>query len=63
MSHRPTDTSEKGLEALIVAALTGRTSRVARLREEFRKPRVTYGGAGYIEGDPNGTAKGDTLNY
>ena len=48
-----TDTSEKGLEALIVAALTGQTSGSAPMGSEVREPRAAYGDAGYLEGDPN----------
>lgn len=47
-----TDTSEKGLEALIVAALTGRTSTSMRAEGEVREPTTAYGGAGYVEGCP-----------
>ena len=36
MSYRPTDTSEKALEALIVAELTGRTGRYATPVGEIR---------------------------
>ena len=45
-----TDTSEKGLEELIVAALTGKpAASVPGAREDA----VAYGGGGYIQGDPH----------
>ena len=45
-----TDTSEKGLEALIVAALTGKTvSATAPLGA--REEAGACGGAGYVQGD------------
>ena len=46
------DTSEKGLEALIVAALTGRTGEAASQASVVRDTGTPYGGAGYVEGDP-----------
>jgi len=48
-----TDTSEKGLEALIVAALTERTSDSIPVADGIYEPQTAYGVAGYIEGDPN----------
>jgi type I restriction enzyme R subunit len=45
------DTSEKGLEALIVAGLTGQTSRGKAAGERVREPEAPYSGAGYVEGD------------
>jgi len=47
-----TDTSEKGLENLIVAALTGRDSESAPVVNTVGEETPTYGGAGYITGDP-----------
>jgi type I restriction enzyme R subunit len=44
-----TDTSEKGLEELIVAALTGRPVS-GTARPGTRDERAPYGGAGYVEG-------------
>jgi len=44
-----TDTSEKGLENLIVAALTGRDSESAPVVNTVGEETPTYGGAGYIE--------------
>ncbi|HOT91186.1 MAG TPA: type I restriction endonuclease subunit R [Anaerolineae bacterium] len=46
-----TDTSEKGLESLIVAALTGRP--VSATLTAARDERGAYGGAGYVQGDPH----------
>jgi type I restriction enzyme R subunit len=48
-----TDTSEKGLEHLIVAALTGTRSDVAPPGDGIREPSVPYGGTGYVPGDPH----------
>jgi type I restriction enzyme R subunit len=47
-----TDTSEKGLENLIVAALTGRDSESAPVVNTVGEETPTYGGAGYITSDP-----------
>ena len=49
-----TDTSEKGLESLIVAVLTGApvsggTGAASAIGDE----RAPYGGAGYVQGDPH----------
>jgi len=47
-----TDTSEHGLESLIVASLTGR-SPIDRSGEwDMRDETEPYGGAAYVEGDP-----------
>ncbi len=46
-----TDTSEKGLESLIVAALTGKP--VSETLTAARDERAAYGGAGYVQGDPH----------
>ena len=48
-----TDTTEKGLEGLIVAALTGQASRPAGDGRLFGETTPAYGSAGYVEGDPN----------
>lgn len=50
----PSDTSERGLESLIVSALTGRTPRVQSSAggEVVGEAAVSYGGGGYVEGDP-----------
>jgi type I restriction enzyme R subunit len=48
----PSDTSEKGLESLIVAALTGTRSDAAPTDDGIRDPRIAYGGTGYVLGDP-----------
>jgi type I restriction enzyme, R subunit len=47
-----TDTSEKGLETLIVSALTGRTPHTPGAGSTAEPP-VSYGGVGYVEGDPH----------
>jgi type I restriction enzyme R subunit len=47
-----TDTSEKGLEAIIVALLTGQTDDGAPAPRRARERAAPYGGAGYVEGDP-----------
>lgn len=47
-----TDTSEKGLETLIVAALTGREPEPEPTGEEIRLRPLPYGGMDYVEGDP-----------
>ncbi|MDX9974310.1 MAG: type I restriction endonuclease subunit R [FCB group bacterium] len=46
-----TDTSEKGLESLIVAALTSRPD--SETLTVVRDERGAYGGAGYVQGDPH----------
>jgi type I restriction enzyme, R subunit len=48
----PSDTSEKGLESLIVAALTGTRSDAAPTDDGIRDPHLAYGGTGYVLGDP-----------
>jgi len=47
-----TDTSEHGLESLIVASLTGRPTRDHSGEWEIHDKTAPYGGAGYVEGDP-----------
>jgi type I restriction enzyme, R subunit len=47
-----TDTTEKGLESLIVAALTGYTGEAAPEAGGVHESPVPYGGAGYVAGDP-----------
>ena len=52
MRPRPTDTSERGLESLIVAAFTGQRHRASPpLTARCMSPPVPYGG-GYVQGDP-----------
>jgi type I restriction enzyme, R subunit len=46
------DTSEKGLEALIVAALTGQGAGGTPSQGTLREDRAPYGGVGYVQGDP-----------
>ncbi|MFQ5851656.1 MAG: type I restriction endonuclease subunit R [Candidatus Binatia bacterium] len=46
-----TDTSEKGLESLIVAALTGNRSEGGQTGI-VADPAESYGGSGYVQGDP-----------
>ena len=47
----PTDTSEKGLETLIVSALTGHAPSEPGSGSSAEPP-APYGGAGYVAGDP-----------
>jgi type I restriction enzyme R subunit len=47
----PSDTSEKGLESLIVTALTG-MRRAEELTDDSAESPGLYGGAGYVVGDP-----------
>ncbi len=47
-----TDTSEKGLESLIVAAMTGRTGAVPVKPGTIAEAPAAYGGTGWILGDP-----------
>jgi len=47
----PTDTSEKGLESLIVAALTGQNGSTPE-DNALRESSTPYGGVGYVQGDP-----------
>ena len=47
-----TDTSEKGLETLIVSALTGHASHTPGAGSAAEHA-ASYGGAGYVEGDPH----------
>jgi len=47
-----TDTSEKGLEALIVSALVGRAASGSAPDGSVRESESGYGGAGYVQGDP-----------
>ncbi len=46
----PTNTSEKGLEDLIVAYLTGQTTPATGSATHVGEPPVAYGGAGYLAG-------------
>ena len=46
-----TDTSEKGLEALIVQHMTG-TDGLAVPPTDMARPPIPYGGTGYIAGSP-----------
>ena len=48
-----TDTTEKGLEALIVAAMTGKSGHDAPTGGEVRDPPASYISPGYVEGDPD----------
>src|SRR4030042_1885711 len=47
-----TDTSERELERIIVAALTGESGEPSAGADAVREPKARYGGAGYVEGDP-----------
>ena len=46
-----TDTTEKGLESLIVKAMTGLASDGMTPVDAVRKPAVSYGGTGWLLGD------------
>jgi type I restriction enzyme, R subunit len=46
------DTSEKAMESLIVAALTERSIEAVPEAGVVREPTVPYGGTGHIRGDP-----------
>jgi len=48
-----TDTTERGLEGLIVAALTGQPRRPVVDGRLFAEAMAAYGSAGYVQGDPN----------
>ncbi|HZT06215.1 MAG TPA: hypothetical protein VFC51_04235 [Chloroflexota bacterium] len=50
MASPPTDTTEKGLENLIVAAMTGQTAPPAPTDGVVKDPTPTYGGTGWILG-------------
>ena len=45
-----TDTSEKGLETLIIESLTGKSRPEESEPSQVRDPEAGYGGAGYMEG-------------
>ena len=47
----PTDTSEGGLESLIVRRLVGHQAKQEASDSTTGEPRTYYGGAGYVEGD------------
>jgi hypothetical protein len=49
----PTDTSEKGLEALIVAAMTGPQAASPASVAAARQTAEPYGIPGWIPGDPH----------
>src|SRR2546428_11003347 len=48
----PSDTSEKGLESLIVAAMTGQRLDVAPQGEAAREARLPFAGTHWIASDP-----------
>ena len=48
----PTDTSEHGLESIIVASLTGLPLSLVTGTPEAAERQAAYGGAGYVLGDP-----------
>lgn len=48
----PTDHSEKGLESLVVAYLTGGRAQAASSGGSVGETPAAYAGAGYVEGDP-----------
>jgi type I restriction enzyme R subunit len=47
-----TDTSEHGLESIIVASLTGLPLSLVTATPEAAERQAAYGGAGYVLGDP-----------
>ncbi len=47
-----TDTSEKGLETLIVESLTGRSAMAMPEGTMVGDEPAAYGGAGYVQGNP-----------
>ena len=47
-----TDTTEKGLESLIVKTMTGLAGDGVTPVDTVRKPAVPYGGTGWLLGDP-----------
>lgn len=51
MVRLKTDTSEKGLESLIVAAMTGQGDKEPEHSDEVYEPKVPYGGPYWILGD------------
>ena len=57
-----TDTSEAGLEALIVRYLTGSQSGLAPPESATGEDRPAYGGGGYIEGNPKDYDKGHAVD-
>ena len=59
---RPTDTSEGGLEALIVRHLTGSLPGLAPPTGAAGEDRQPYAGAGYVEGDPADYDRGHAVD-
>ena len=47
----PTDTSERGLESLIVAAMMGGATAIAPTENSLHQPSALYGGAGWMLGN------------
>ena len=47
-----TDTSEKGLESLIVSAMTGLETEIDPAEHTANDGKEPYGGLGWISGDP-----------
>jgi len=63
MPTMPTsDTSEKGLESLVVAALTGRSSDQRDGAGGIREVHAPYDGLGYVLGDPKGYDRGHSMD-
>ena len=57
-----TDTSEAGLEALIVRYLTGSQPGLAPPESAIGEDRPAYGGGGYVEGNPKDYDKGHAVD-
>jgi type I restriction enzyme, R subunit len=59
---KTTDTSEKGLESLIVTALTGHRGDSMPTDGVAHEPTGFYGGAGYVPGDPQDYDRGHAVD-
>lgn len=58
----PTDTSEKGLEALIFAAITGPQPATGAPGPVSKEPSAPYSIPGWIPGDPKGYDRAHAVN-
>ena len=59
----PTDTSEHGLESIIVASLTGLPLSLVTGTPEAAERQASYGGAGYVLGDPKDYDRDHALDW
>jgi len=57
MASVSTDTSEKGLESLIVAAMTGVPTKASPKEPVVGHPKAVYGGSGWTTGSPDDYAR------